>query len=246
MSKVLKATIKYSVKTLADRSKVTLGRSHDLRKTLFELNVKLQANVLPLLISLAVWLTGVAYYYYNEPVVLYPEFKGEEHVSIYTACVLAIGIRNPMLKTDLSNLYQLCWPIFLEVVVFGLLTTALLGNFNPKLLSKLHAKHRRNHVVVIGYSHMGQRVVEYLLSKRIPYVLVDADEKLVADLINITEPVVVVSYSLQYLHLYLIVLREISKSILRSLQHRSSIARKSISCAMSFNQVSLHVSIFVP
>ncbi len=67
MSRVLKSAVKYSVKTLSDRSKVTIGHTHDLRKVLFELRVKLQYNLLPLSVSMMVLLSGVYYYYLNEP-----------------------------------------------------------------------------------------------------------------------------------------------------------------------------------
>lgn len=106
--------------------------------------------------------------------------------------MIALGIRNPSISSDISSMYQLCWPIFLETVVFGLLTTALLGNFNPKILSNLHARHKSGHIVVIGYSHLGMRLVDYLQSHKYPYAVIDEKESEVSDLINASEPVVVV------------------------------------------------------
>lgn len=49
----------------------------------------------------------------------------------------------------------------------------------------------RNHVIVVGYTHLGARIVEHPREAGLPYVLVDRDPAVVDDLVRDGEPVVV-------------------------------------------------------
>lgn len=49
----------------------------------------------------------------------------------------------------------------------------------------------RNHVIVVGYTHLGARIVEHLRDAGLAYVLVDRDPAVVDDLVRVGEPVVV-------------------------------------------------------
>jgi Trk K+ transport system NAD-binding subunit len=49
----------------------------------------------------------------------------------------------------------------------------------------------RNHVIVVGYTHLGARIVEHLRDAGLAYVLVDRDPAVVDDLVRLGEPVVV-------------------------------------------------------
>lgn len=49
----------------------------------------------------------------------------------------------------------------------------------------------KNHVLVVGYTHLGARIVQHLREAHLPYVLVDQDPAAVDDLVRDGEPVVV-------------------------------------------------------
>lgn len=47
------------------------------------------------------------------------------------------------------------------------------------------------HTIVVGYSHLGQRLVDHLIAEREAYVLIEKDKELVDELLRRGEPVVV-------------------------------------------------------
>jgi CPA2 family monovalent cation:H+ antiporter-2 len=53
------------------------------------------------------------------------------------------------------------------------------------------AKEMQNHVVIVGYTHLGIRIVEHLRRSKQPYVLIDKDAAAVDDLIREGEPIIV-------------------------------------------------------
>ncbi len=104
---------------------------------------------------------------------------------------VAWSIRTPTTHTDFSGFYQITIAIFLDVVVFSFLIGALLEKYNPVATSKIIAEHQRNHTIVLGYHHLGERIVEFLQERQKSYVLIDYDVDCVSELINSGEPVVV-------------------------------------------------------
>jgi CPA2 family monovalent cation:H+ antiporter-2 len=49
----------------------------------------------------------------------------------------------------------------------------------------------QNHVIIVGYTHLGIRIVEHLRRVKQPYVLIDKDAAAVDDLIRDGEPIIV-------------------------------------------------------
>jgi hypothetical protein len=90
-----------------------------------------------------------------------------------------------------GKFYLFVWPIFIETVIFGFLVSALLERYNPAQTSRRLAKNRRNHTVVIGYQHLGIRIVDYLRDKHRPYVLIHDVQTEVDDLLDEGEPVII-------------------------------------------------------
>jgi voltage-gated potassium channel len=66
-----------------------------------------------------------------------------------------------------------------------------LQRYNPQEGCRMLAGELRNHVIVVGYTHLGARIVEHLREAGLPYVLVDRDPAVVDDLVRLGEPVVV-------------------------------------------------------
>ena len=82
---------------------------------------------------------------------------------------------------DFSAAYQM-WS---KGVVFGVIFTFLFQNiiekYNPDRGCRMIAKEMHNHIVVIGYSHLGERLVNHLREKKIPYCLIEKDKEKVAE-----------------------------------------------------------------
>lgn len=129
------------------------------------------------------WSFGVIYYGLNE------SDKSWDNIFL-----ISLGIRPSDLTTDISGFYQLIWPIIIEVIIFGFLIALLLEQYNPIATCKIIAQKQKKHTVVLGYQHIGERIVEYLQKKKKPYVLVEYDEEKVLDLINDEQPVIVSNF----------------------------------------------------
>jgi hypothetical protein len=91
---------------------------------------------------------------------------------------------------DLWELYSFWGQCVLFGIVISIFFLQVLQQYNPKEGCRMLAREIRNHVVV-GYTHLGARIVEHLRKSGIPYVLVDMDAEAVGDLIREGEPVIV-------------------------------------------------------
>lgn len=82
-----------------------------------------------------------------------------------------------------------------QCVLFGIVISIFflqaLQRYNPQEGCRMLAGELRNHVVVVGYTHLGARIVEHLREPGLAYVLVDRDPAVVDDLVRLGEPVVV-------------------------------------------------------
>ncbi|MBI2495841.1 MAG: NAD-binding protein [Candidatus Omnitrophica bacterium] len=76
-------------------------------------------------------------------------------------------------------------------VIFGLLVQNALDRYNPERGCRLMAQLMRNHIVVIGYSRLGDRLVQYFRREGVPYVLIEKDGDKVDELLREHEPVIV-------------------------------------------------------
>ncbi|MFO0736401.1 MAG: NAD(P)-binding protein [Labilithrix sp.] len=84
---------------------------------------------------------------------------------------------------------------FTEVVVFGLVASVVLSNvtskYQPVTTCRALAESARGHVVVIGWTNLGERVVEMAHQAGRTAVVVEEDDDLVADLVREEEPLVI-------------------------------------------------------
>jgi len=103
----------------------------------------------------------------------------------------SLTVRSPLNAGDFANFYSLIWPILLEVIVFGFIMGELLEKYNPLITSRILAKHKRNHTVVIGHHHLSERIIEYCIANKEPFCIIEDHEELVEDLITSGCPVVV-------------------------------------------------------
>lgn len=84
---------------------------------------------------------------------------------------------------------------FTEVVVFGAIASVIVTNvtrkYRPEATARAMAKDARDHVVVVGWTHLGQRVRELAVESGCTVVVVEEDAEKVAALVRDEEPIVI-------------------------------------------------------
>lgn len=80
-----------------------------------------------------------------------------------------------------------------QSIIFGVLVGVLMRETLENHVERSRAMSElvKNHTIIIGYSHLGQRLVEHCIAHRLPYVVVEKSKELVDDLLRRGEPVVV-------------------------------------------------------
>ena len=145
-----------------------------------EIHLKLKQYRLQFLFFFLFWFGGFLFFFFTEP--------GDSLGKIF---LYSLTVRSPIGAGDLANFYTLIWPILLEVIFFGFIMGELLQKYNPLITSRILARHQRNHIVVIGYQHLSERIVEYCIENKESFSLIEDHHELVEDLISIGKPVVV-------------------------------------------------------
>ena len=96
---------------------------------------------------------------------------------------------------DLPGPYGIFYPMISELIIFGIIITILVTDFyrryNPKQTAEILAEHLENHTIIIGYSHLGQQIRDYLVQKGENCVVIEPNEELVQNLIAEECPVIV-------------------------------------------------------
>lgn len=151
-----------------------------LKVVLIDIGSKIWRNRWLFFIFIAFWLTGVFY------------FRIFEDISnIDQLLLMSVGLVTPTSTGLYGSIYLFLWPVFIETIIFGFLVNALLERYNPVLTAQKLAKNRAKHTIIIGYQHLGIRMVTYLRNKHRPYVLIDNNQNNVNALIEAGEPVII-------------------------------------------------------
>ncbi|MFQ6074837.1 MAG: potassium channel family protein [Candidatus Bathyarchaeia archaeon] len=111
--------------------------------------------------------------------------------NLVRALEYAFWLGVPDEPSPFSNGYGKFGIVILIPVTLKVLINNLQTKFSPELGCRLMARETQNHTVVIGYTHLGIRLVDLFLSREIPYTLIEEDPSLVRDLLSRGEPVVV-------------------------------------------------------
>lgn len=92
---------------------------------------------------------------------------------------------------EIWDLYSFWGQCVLFGIVISIFFLQALQRYNPQEGCRMLAGEIRNHVIVVGYTHLGARIVQHLREAKLAYVLVDMDPAVVDDLVRIGEPVIV-------------------------------------------------------
>jgi len=92
---------------------------------------------------------------------------------------------------QLWELYSFWGQCVLFGIVISIFFLQALQRYNPQEGCRMLAGEIKNHVIVVGYTHLGARIVQHLRDAHAAYVLIDQDPTAVDDLVRIGEPVIV-------------------------------------------------------
>ena len=147
---------------------------------LIEIELKLKQYKVQFIFLFLFWFLGFSVFLVIEP-----------NHTFWEYVLFSLTIRRPMNAGDFTNFYALVWPILLEVIVFGFIVGELLEKYNPIITSRILAKHKRNHTVIIGFYHLSERIIEHCIANKEPFCIIEDHHELVEDLISSGCPVVV-------------------------------------------------------
>ncbi len=147
---------------------------------LIEIELKLKQYKLQFVFLFLFWFGGFISF-----IIMIPNHSFWEYI------LYSLTVRRPVSVVDFTNFYALVWPILLEVIVFGFIMGELIEKYNPIITSRILAKHKRNHTVIIGFHHISERIIEYCVDNKKSFCIVEDNLELVEDLINTGYPVVV-------------------------------------------------------
>jgi len=93
--------------------------------------------------------------------------------------------------SPLWELYTFWGQCVLFGIVISIFILQALQHYNPQEGCRMLAGEMKDHVIIVGYGHLGARIVEHLRQAARAYVLIDKDPVALEDLIRAGEPVLV-------------------------------------------------------
>ena len=141
--------------------------------TFINFELKLKQYKLQFVFLFLFWFAGFIFFLFTEPGSNFGELV-----------LYSLTVRSPLNAGDFANFYSIILPILLEVIVFGFIMGELLEKYNPIITSRILAKHKRNHTVIIGHHHLSERIIEYCAENKNPFCIIEDNQELVEDLIN--------------------------------------------------------------
>ncbi|MHA1339282.1 MAG: NAD-binding protein [Promethearchaeota archaeon] len=133
------------------------------------------------IIIVAVWfLIGATYFIITE-----------SNATPLDILLLTFYLKEPENNDIFIAFYRLIGTIIISQGVFQIIIERSSEKSNPQLTCKEIAKDIKEPIVVFHHGHVGKRVTDYLREQKIKYIVVEEDEKLVEELLDAGEPVVV-------------------------------------------------------
>jgi hypothetical protein len=95
------------------------------------------------------------------------------------------------IEHDFSSAYGMWSQAIVFGVVFSFLMQNIFAKYNPERGCRMMAKELQDHIIVIGFSHFGERLVNHFKEKKINYCLIEKNRDKVDELLNQGEPVII-------------------------------------------------------
>jgi len=95
------------------------------------------------------------------------------------------------IPTGFTNAYGTWGGAVILGTVFAIILQNISEKYNPTEGCRMLAKEMSEHYIVVGYTHLGERLVEYFRANALPYVLIEEHEEKVDHLLREGEPIVV-------------------------------------------------------
>ena len=96
-----------------------------------------------------------------------------------------------VIENDFSSAYGIWSQAIIFGVVFSFLTQNIFSKYNPERGCRMMAQELQDHIVVIGFSHFGERLVNHFIEKKIPYCLIEKNRDKVDELLNRGEAIII-------------------------------------------------------
>jgi len=117
-------------------------------------------------------------------VVLYRAKGGRDWAdAALSAAYLEVGTES------FSQAYTFWGQALLFGIVVGLVLREALENYKERC--RLMAGQVKDHTIIVGYSHLGRRIVQHCIDQKLPYTLIERNSAAVDDLLRLGEPVIV-------------------------------------------------------
>ncbi|NVM03870.1 MAG: NAD-binding protein [Candidatus Helarchaeota archaeon] len=91
--------------------------------------------------------------------------------------------------------YGIVYPELSELIIFGIILTFIITEFyrkyNPIQTALEQARSMREHTIIIGYSHLGKQIRNYLVINNKECLVIEPDEELVRELLDEECPVII-------------------------------------------------------
>ncbi len=169
----------------ASRSTKRSSKKTSRKTSFFLFKGKIKQLLIAVLILVLVWIIGLVVFYIIEV------DKSFSNIFL-TSLLLREGT-----ETVFYSIYRFLFPLLFELLILSIIVTFLFEyySFNPVNRARNLAKRQSNHTIVLGYNHLGERIVEFLREHKQPYVLVEQEISLVEELISLGQPLVVGDYT---------------------------------------------------
>jgi hypothetical protein len=95
------------------------------------------------------------------------------------------------IENDFSSAYGMWSQAIVFGVIFSFLMQNIFAKYNPERGCRMMAKELQDHIIVIGFSHFGERLVNHFKEKKITYCLIEKNRDKVDELLNQGEPVII-------------------------------------------------------
>ncbi|MHA1734111.1 MAG: NAD-binding protein [Promethearchaeota archaeon] len=151
------------------------------RHSWLKIKIALKASKNYLFLVVAFFVGGFTYF-----LLAHTELSGLEVVA---ATFFAQG---PTFQADsLATMYNIVGSLVITQYILAVVITRVGQAYNPTIVSLNLARHIEDHIVVVGYNHLGKRILKWGLEKGVPVVVVDKALDKVDDLVSAGLPVVV-------------------------------------------------------